>query len=316
MKRTDLNIMIATSNTKSTKLMRPTGLGIFLILNVLMAISPHAHAARVDTLRVYSQAMQKELPAAVVLPASYSRTNAEFPVLYLLHGGNGGFRDWLTKVPDPTLLHRMADRYNIIIVAPEGGSISYYFDSPHQKDIQYTTFISQELREAVDRTYRTVADKKGRIIAGLSMGGHGAFYISARYPELYSAAGSMSGVMDINTATWDVPEEFKKIRMGTFEKMLGPPENPDHPYRDYTAVGLTEQMKENDVRLIFDCGVDDFLIGPNRTLHQKLLKNGTPHVYIERPGGHTWEYWGNALPYHMLFFHNELKSNGTAVEGL
>ncbi len=73
-------------------------------------------------------------------------------------------------------------------------------------------------------------------------------------------------------------------------------------------------MKNNDVHLIFDCGVDDFLIKTNRALHQKLLKNETPYDYIERPGGHSWEYWQNALPYQMLYLQNVLVSNDAVVE--
>lgn len=120
--------------------------------------------------------------------------------------------------------------------------------------------------------------------------------------------------MDINPVRWDVPREFVKERLKTFAELLGPPDDPENPYRDHTAVGLTEQMKENDVKLIFDCGVDDFLIETNRSLHQKLLANGTPHEYTERPGSHTWEYWGNALSYHLLFFHKVLKANGVTIE--
>ena len=177
------------------------------------------------------------------------------------------------------------------------------------------SYISKDLREEVDSRYRTIAEKRGRVIAGLSMGGHGAFYIATKNPELYSAAGSMSGVMDINPRTWKVPDEFVQTRLGTFEELLGPPEDPENPYRDYTAVGLVDQMKENDVQLIFECGVDDFLIETSRTLHQKLLENGMPHVYIERPGSHNWDYWGNALPYHMLFLHKVLEENEAVVKG-
>jgi S-formylglutathione hydrolase FrmB len=49
----------------------------------------------------------------------------------------------------------------------------------------------------IDNTYRTINDRKGRFITGLSMGGHGAMYLSAKHPELFSAAGSMSGVADM-----------------------------------------------------------------------------------------------------------------------
>jgi S-formylglutathione hydrolase FrmB len=123
----------------------------------------------------------------------------------------------------------------------------------------------------------------------------------------------MSGVMNINTATWNVPAEFAQSRAQNFARLLGPPQDQHNPYPSYTAVGLTDQMKTNGLKLIFDCGVDDFLIEPNQALHRLLLANKTPHEYTERPGGHTWEYWANALPYQVLFMHKVLKENGVAV---
>lgn len=283
------------------------------ISSFFVLLSTFSLAARVDTLQVESQAMQKVLKVAVVVPESYDREKQAFPVLYLLHGGSGSYSDWLSKTPDSNLLHRLADQYNILIVTPEGGSTSYYFDSPLDKGSQYETFISQEARKKIESTYRTVQNKKGRAIAGLSMGGHGAFFMATRHPELYCAAGSMSGVMNINTATWKVPAEFAKLRADNFARLLGPPENTAMPYLNFTAVGMVEQMKQNDVKLKFDCGVDDFLIDTNRDLHQKLLAQNVAHEYTERPGSHSWEYWQNALPYHMLFFHDIFRENNTAV---
>ncbi|TDB61162.1 alpha/beta hydrolase [Arundinibacter roseus] len=286
----------------------------YLFLLVLFLFSSQLHAAIVDTLDVYSKSMNRTLKAAVVLPNSYqTSTNKQFPVLYLLHGGSGSFRDWLTKVPDPSLLHRLADQYNILIVTPDGDPTSYYFDSPEIKTSQFETFISKEVIEQIDHTYRTIKDKKGRLIAGLSMGGHGAMYISSRHPELFAAAGSMSGVMNINTATWKVPEEFAKSRAGNFARLLGPPKSGSTPYPGFTMVTLADQLKANGLPFILDIGVDDFLIDTNRDLHQQLIANQTPHDYIERPGGHSWDYWENALPYQLLFFHKILKANGVAI---
>jgi S-formylglutathione hydrolase FrmB len=270
-----------------------------------------SYAASVDTINVQSKAMNKILKAAVVLPDSYQKSKTLFPVLYLLHGGQGSFRDWLTLPPDKTLLHRLADQYNIMIVMPEGGATSYYFDSPLQKESQFETFISKEVIDKVERTYRVIREKRGRVIAGLSMGGHGAMYLAARHPELYLAAGSMSGVMNIDTRTWHVPESFARSRAENFNRLLGPPKDTARPYLEYTIIGMTGKLKANDVKLIFDVGVDDFLIEPNRDLHRRLLANGTPHDYIERPGKHDWTYWENALPYQLLFFHNLLKANRT-----
>ena len=271
-------------------------------------------AAKVDTLDVPSASMNRTLRTAVILPETYRKAKKQaFPVLYLLHGGSGSFRDWLTKVPDKTLLHQLADQYNLIIVTPDGDPTSYYFDSPLVKTSQFETFISKELIDKIDNTYRTVRDKKGRVIAGLSMGGHGAMFISSRHPELYAAAGSMSGVMNINTASWKVPADFAKSRAENFAKLLGPAKDGDSPYPGYTMVTLADKLKANGLPLIFDIGVDDFLINGNRDLHQQLVENKTPHDYIERPGAHTWEYWGNALPYQVLFFSRILKANGVTI---
>lgn len=284
-----------------------------LLLFCCITLSLPGFAAKVDTLDIASTVMQKNIRAAVVLPDSYKKAKKPFPVLYLLHGGTGSYRDWLTKTPDKQLLHQMADQYNLIIVTPDGGPTSYYFDSPQDKTSQYETFISKELIEKIDGAYRTIKDRNGRVIAGLSMGGHGAMYISTRHPELYCAAGSMSGVMNINTATWKVPADFAKLRADNFAKLLGPLQDASNPYPEYTAVGRTNEFKASGLKLIFDCGVDDFLIDTNRDLHQRLVASQVPHDYIERPGAHTWEYWENALPYQVLFFHKVLQANGVAI---
>lgn len=287
-----------------------------LISTLVYLLAIQVQAAKVDTLDVPSASMNRTLRAAVVLPERYvkakKRDTTPYPVLYLLHGGTGSFRDWLTKLADKTLLHRLADQYNLIIVTPDGDPTSYYFDSPLVKTSQFETFISKELIDRIDNTYRTIRDRKGRVIAGLSMGGHGAMFISSRHPDLYSAAGSMSGVMNINTATWKVPADFAKSRSENFAKLLGPPKEGDAPYPGYTMVTLADQLKKNGLPLIFDIGVDDFLIVGNRDLHQQLMANKTPHDYTERPGAHTWEYWENALPYQVLFFSKILKTNQVA----
>ena len=77
---------------------------------------------------------------------------------------------------------------------------------------------------------------------------------------------------------------------------------------------MIETIKKNGLPLIIDCGVDDFLLDVNREFHNRLVYNNIPHDYTEHPGAHTWDYWENALPYHMLFFQKVLKNNGGMVE--
>jgi putative tributyrin esterase len=269
-------------------------------------------AATVDSLDVPSAAMNKTYKAAVVLPASYAKSKAAYPVLYLLHGGGGHFRDWLTSTPDKMLVKNLADQYNLIIVMPEGETFSWYLDSPVDKTSQFETYLSKEVIDKIDNTYRTVRNKNGRVITGLSMGGHGALFLSTRHPDLYCAAGSMSGAVDMNWSNWKLPQDFTSRLKQGFQKLVGDTTN-EALYASYSAVNMVDKMKGNGVKLIIDCGVDDFLIEANRELHRRLVYNHTPHEYTERPGGHTWEYWQNSLPYHVMFFHQILKANGVVV---
>lgn len=270
-----------------------------------------ADAARVDSLDVPSAAMKQTFKAAVVLPDSYAKNKTTtFPVLYLLHGGGGHFRDWLQQTPDKTLVHRLADQYNLIIVMPEGEVFGWYMDSPVDPNSRFETYITKEVIGKIDETYRTVRSNKGRVITGLSMGGHGALYLATRNPQLFCAAGSMSGAVDMNWANWRTNEEFIKSVQTRFEKILGPIESNAASYFKNSVVNMADVMKKNALPLIIDCGVDDFLIEPNRELHRRLVYNKTPHDYTERPGGHTWTYWGNSLPYHVLFFSKILQANG------
>jgi enterochelin esterase-like enzyme len=61
-------------------------------------------------------------------------------------------------------------------------------------------------------------------------------------------------------------------------------------------------LKPNSLAITFDVGYDDFLYQANQELHEKLLERKVPHDYTVRPGGHTWEFWGNSINYQALYF--------------
>lgn len=281
-----------------------------LLVFCLLVGTMNMYAAKIDTLQIPSVAMSKTYKAAVVLPNSYAKSKSNYPVLYLLHGAYGHFNDWLSKTPDKMLVHNLADKYNIIIVMPEGETFSFYLDSPVNKGSQFETYITKEVVQKIDQTYRTVADKKGRVISGLSMGGHGAMYLSTRHPELYSAVGSMSGALDMGSIV--TPESKERVTK-LLEPVFGPNGAPQEVYAANAVMNMVDKIKTNKLPTIIDCGVDDFLIETNRELHRRLVYSKVPHEYIERPGAHTWEYWENALPTHLLFFQGVLKSNGVLV---
>lgn len=281
---------------------------------ILILFAFMAKAATVDSLDVPSAVMNKTYKAAVVLPASYAKNQSNYPVLYLLHGAGGNFSNWLTKTPNKNLAKNLADQYNIIIVMPDGEIYSWYLDSPSNKNSQFETYITKEVIQKIDATYRTIKSNKGRAITGLSMGGHGAMYLSTRHPELFGAAGTMSGAMDINYTKFKISSEYINSTKERFEKLLGTSDVSQDVFLKNSIVNMVDAIKKNGMPIIIDCGVDDFLIDTNRELHSRLLYANVPHDYTERPGAHTWPYWENSLPFHVLFFHKVLKSNGVTID--
>lgn len=248
-----------------------------------------ANAADVDTVAVPSAAMDKTIKTVVITPKDYGNLNA-LPVVYLLHGYSGNYADWVNKAPN---IKDLADRYRMIIVCPDGGFGSWYWDSPVDPAFKYETFVGKELVEWVDANYKTIKGRNGRAITGLSMGGHGALYLALRHQDVFGAAGSTAGGVDIRPfpLNWDMAK-----RLGSYA------EYPER-WESHTVTNLTHLLTPNALALIIDCGTGDFFYRVNEQLHEKLLDRNIPHVYITGPGGHDWSYWRKSIPYQLHFFH-------------
>jgi S-formylglutathione hydrolase FrmB len=258
-----------------------------LLFILLIGFLPLVKAAEVDTVETFSSSMNKKIKAVVVLPEGYQK-NKSYPVVYLLHGYGGKYSDWIKKVP---AISSLADSYSQIIVCPDGNISSWYFDSPVNQDWKYETYITKELVQWVDENYATIKNRAGRGISGLSMGGHGALYLAFKHQDVFGAAGSMSGGVDIRpfTKNWDLPQ-----RLGPFE------EKPDN-WDKNTVTNMLDLLNSNSLALIIDCGTNDFFFKVNQEFHNKLLERNIPHDFISRPGKHDWQYWSNSIYFQLLF---------------
>jgi len=259
-------------------------------LVILFYFVSDAIASTVDTVLTYSASMKKGIKAIIIKPEDYS-LNQSFPVVYLLHGAGGNCTDWIKKVPN---IVQYSDLYHLIIVCPDGNTTSWYFDSPVDSSYRYETYISKELVKWIDEHYKTVKSPAGRAITGLSMGGHGALYLAFKHQDIFGAAGSMSGGLDLRPfpENWDISK-----RLGKYS---------EHPERweQNSVINLTYLLTPGSLALIIDCGTGDFFYQVNEKLHEKLLYMKIPHDFIARPGEHSWSYWDNALQYQMLFMSN------------
>ena len=262
---------------------------IFLCVGTFLCAQV-AIAAKVDTVETYSAAMKKNIKSVVVLPENYSDQKT-YPTVYLLHGAGDKFSGWVNKVP---AIKKYADQFEMIIVCPDGNVTSWYFDSPVDPTWKYETYVGTELVNFIDGKYRTVKDRKGRAITGLSMGGHGALYLAFKHQDTFGAAGSMSGGVDIRPfpLNWDIAK-----RLGAKDKF---PER----WEQNTVVNLIPLLTPNKLAINIDCGRDDFFYNVNIKLHQELLYNNIPHDFTIRPGAHNWDYWANAIGFQLMFFYN------------
>lgn len=261
----------------------------FLLFSIALLIGIASLCAQqVDTVAIHSQ-MGRDIRNIVVLPQSYTDGSTRYPVVYLLHGHGGNYASWITIKPE---LPQLASQYGIIIVCPDGLN-SWYWNSPLHKDMQFEDYISSELVAYIDSHYRTVADRSARAIAGLSMGGHGAMWNAIRHRDVFGAASSISGGLDIRPfpENWNMQDQ-----LGKFDA------NPTR-WNEHTVINLIPTLNDDELAISIDCGVDDFFLEVNRNVHQALIDRHIKHDYTERPGAHNIDYWNNSIDYQMLFFH-------------
>jgi S-formylglutathione hydrolase FrmB len=263
----------------------------FPIIILALLFSLASQAAVVDTVSIYSASMKKEIKCVVIRPGKKKTRTVPLPVVYLLHGYSGNYRNWITLVPE---LKKYSDEFGMIIVCPDGHYSSWYFDSPIDSTMRYETFVAVEVPDYIDKHYSTINNRSARAITGLSMGGHGGLFLGFRHADRFGAAGSMSGGVDLNSSR----NRYDII------KRIGDTTTNAQNWKDYSVINVVEKKPSDSLAIIIDCGTEDFFYQSNVALHQKMLRLKIPHEYVERPGKHNWDYWRIAVRDQLYFFKN------------
>lgn len=257
---------------------------IFLILVLLLQSLIAQDKVRVILDSVYSYAVSSYKRFNIILPKDYFKTDERYKVIFLLHGYSGDHTDWINR----TNIVKYLQDYSFVVVTPEADN-SWYTNSPFVKNRNYEDYIIKELIPYVEKRYRVISTKHGRVIAGLSMGGYGAIKLALKYPHLFYYSGSFSGAF-----RWpSMIEKNRGLLTQSLKEVFGEKRS-DHWDKNDVLIIADTIKPINLPYLYISCGENDPLEGlldSNRKLVEKLQKNGVAYEYHELPGEHNWIFW-------------------------
>lgn len=245
----------------------------------------------------------------VLLPTGYS-TARRYPVLYLLHGGNGNYRDWT----DDGNAEALTTGYPLIVVMPDASLYPSYanWSQPDAAGFrpQWETFHTDALVHWVDATFAALPTRAGRAIAGVSVGGFGAFSYAARHPDLYVDAASFSGQLDSN-GDQVLRQIASQLDNGNFfTPYYGPRTTEEVIWRGHNPVDLAANLRGVALQLWTGNGLPGPLDRPftlpdileitvhgeSISMHAALDQLGIPSEWNDYgPGTHNWPYWQRDL---------------------
>jgi len=266
------------------------------MVNVLMAQSK---GKVVESLQMQSKILKHDVAYSVYFPAGYDESKGRYPVVYLLHGYSDDETGWVqfgqvAQIADKAIAN--GDIPPVIIVMPDA-KVTFYINNYSQTDC-YEDMFFNEFIPYVDKTCRTRAKKEFRAVAGLSMGGYGSLIYALKHPDVFVAAVAMSAAV--------LTDEDMKTRLSKNDELMSQlfgnlDANGNMPayWKENSVLGLVDWLPKNQieqVRLMIDCGDDDFLYKGNSLLHIALRDKNIYHEYRVRNGGHEWSYWRTCLP--------------------
>lgn len=192
------------------------------------------------------------------------------PLVVLLHGVYGSHWAWAHKAG----AHRTAAALDrpIALAMPSDGLFGLGSGYVRHAGGDFASWILDEVPVLASHAVDVDPDAPIALV-GLSMGGFGALLLGARHPDRVHAVNGLSSITEFRQMKWFVGDISGYDVDDTDRSVLDAVDAQHHP------------------RIRFDCGADDPLIEPNRSLHAALDESGIDHEYVEHPGGHEWPYW-------------------------
>lgn len=233
-----------------------------------------------------SKVLGEEVSYLVWLPPGYEQEEKRFPVIYWLHGMGGSQHGGAQMfVPQVEAAIKEGTLPPCIVVFVNGMVRSFYCDSTDGK-IPMESVIIKDLIPHVDASYRTVAQREGRVIEGFSMGGYGAAHLGFKYPELF-------GTVVVNAGALIDPDPTNVPKAGPMFAVFGNDSARRVAEHPVTLARQNADKLRGKTQVRIACGSLDGLLLRNQELHELLTELGIAHEYeIVQDIGHA------ALPYY------------------
>lgn len=227
----------------------------------------------------------------------------KFPVLWLLHGLSDDHTIWMRR----TSIERYVASLGLAVIMPAVNR-SFYVDAVNGP--AYHTFIAEELPK-IARGFFPLSDaREDNFVAGLSMGGYGAFLLALRHPERYSFAASLSGVLNIASLHERFASE-SPMRMQEYLQWFGGPEKVAGS--DWDLFALMKKHVKTGIplpKLYSVCGTEDFLYSDHCEFRDLCKGLDFPLDAEQAPGAHEWSFWDVMIQRAL----KRLPLEGTSVE--
>ncbi|HYL99384.1 MAG TPA: alpha/beta hydrolase-fold protein [Blastocatellia bacterium] len=243
----------------------------------------------------HSDALGRDLNFAIQLPPSYNQdANRRYPVLYFLHGMFGNEREFERRGVAAAVEKMRADGKfgDFILVAPAGGN-SFYINA--KGGARYEDAIVKDLVSYIDGHYRTISNRGGRAIQGISMGGFGALMIAFKHPEMFSSVTAHCAALFTELPKPNGSDQRSMFMQRMIGNIFGEPPDDDF-FQSNNPIHLAQvdaaAIKKSGLKIYFDVGEQDRygFQKTNPVLDEQLTKEGIPHEFHIFPGSHGWEY--------------------------
>ncbi len=241
----------------------------------------------------YSEVLTLRSTMYVLLPQrtmaeTKNRRKPKFRTLYLLHGHSDDHTAWMRW----SSIEKHVEGLNLAVVMP-GANLSFYTDMVHGKN--YLQFVSEEVPAVVRGMFPLSDKREDNFVAGLSMGGYGAFKLALTHPERYAAAASLSGAVDLVDDIRSHQKAGDKDWMAEFRAIFGDVNKVPNSKHDLFALAGKAARSPVKPRLYQCCGTEDFLYAGNARFRDAVRKLPLDLTYEEGPGEHTWAYWDKMI---------------------